>query len=173
MLSVWLTIGLYNRAILCPPFLSQTYPQFKTIELTKKYFRSFDYAVIFIFQNDGTKSWKINKDNLCHINFKKKVGKQLKGTEAGQSREVAMITRKYQGFLKKEKYETFGMTCGHCDLCGHKCENRDRPPCKHKGMPSLEACFIDVYQLLNDLDVNYDYPVMNTLTAVSSILVKK
>jgi predicted metal-binding protein len=173
MLSVRLTIGIYNRAILCPPFLFQTYPQFKTYKSTEKYFGSFDYMVVFIFQNDGTKSWRINKDSLCHIDFKKKVGKQLKGTEAGQSREVAMITRKYQNTLKKKGYKTFGLTCGHCDLCGHKCKNRDNPPCKHKGMPSLEATGIDVYQLLKNLNVDYEYPVENTLTGVSSILVRE
>lgn len=163
--------GLYDRAILCPPYLFQTYPQFKTIKSTKKFFNSFDYMVIFVFQNDGTKSWKIDKRELSHIDFKKKIAKQLKGTEAGQSREIGRLTRKYSNIFKKAGYKTFGLLPGHCDLCAFKCPNRDHPPCKHKGMPSLEACYIDVYKLLRILNIHYEYPVNELLTGVSAILI--
>jgi len=105
-----------------------TYPQFETYKSTQEFFNSFDYIIILVFQNDGTKSWKINKSQLSHIEFKKKVGKQLKGTEAGQSREIAKITRQYSSAFKKKGYETFPLIPGHCDLCAHKCPNRDNPP---------------------------------------------
>jgi len=39
-------------------------------------------------------------------------------------------------------------------------------------MPSLESCFIDVYQLLKDLAIDYEYPVENVVTGVTGILVK-
>jgi len=165
--------GIYNRAILCPPYLFQTYPQFKTIKSTRKFMNSFDYMVVFVFQNDGTKSWKIDKRELSHIELKKKVAKQLKGTEAGQSREIGKLMRKYSNKFKKLGYKTFPLINGHCDLCAHKCPRRDNPPCPNHGMPSLESCYIDVYELLRILNINYEYPVNELLTGVAAILIKE
>ena len=42
--------GLWNRAILCPPLLYQTYPQYKTIKSSKKYFNSFDEIYVYVFK---------------------------------------------------------------------------------------------------------------------------
>ena len=162
-----------NRAILCPPYLFKTYPQFETYKSSKKFIRSFDYALLFIWKNDGTKSWKVNKDELRHIELKIKKGKQLKGTEAGQSREVTKLTKKYANTFRKNNFDSFGLIPGHCDLCGHKCPNRDNPPCRRKGMPSLEAIGIDVYRTLTSLNVKYEYPVENILTAVTMIVVRE
>ena len=173
MFSMWALLNEISRAILCPPYLFETYPQFETIKSTREFIESFDYMVLFIFQNDGSKSWKVNKRDLAHIELKKKVGKQLKGTEAGQSREIGALTNRYRNIIRKKGYDTFGLLPGHCDLCSFKCPNRDNPPCTHNGMPSLEAIGIDVYQLLKNLDVDYQYPVEGLLTGVSAVLVRK
>ncbi len=165
--------GLIARAILCPPYLFKTYPQFRTMKKTKKFLINFEKAIIFIWQNDGTKSWKVNRKKLAHINFKKKFGKELKGTEVSQSREIGKLTKAYQGIFKKNGFDSFGFLNGHCDLCGHHCPRRDHPPCTRNGLPSMEACFIDVYKLLENLNIYYEYPVEELLTAVTMILIKK
>ena len=72
--------------------------------------------ILFIFQNDGSKSWKVNKRDLAHIELKIKVGKQLKGTEVGQSREIGALTNKYRNIIRKKGYDVFGLIPGHCDL---------------------------------------------------------
>lgn len=164
--------GLYSRGILCPPLLWQTYKQFKTIKSSIEFVNSFKKAIIFIWKNDGTKSWKINKQELSHIQLKKKIGKQLKGTEAGQSRELGTLMRKYKKEVTKNGYECFTLLQGACNLCGKFCPNREKPPCKRKGMPSLEAIGIDVYKLLKTLNVSYEYPVENYLTCVTMLLMK-
>jgi len=165
--------GLYSRAILCPPHLFQTYTQFKTFKSTREFINSFDRALVFIWKNDGTKSWKLDKRELSHIEFKIKKGKQLKGTEAAQSREITLLMRKYRNIFKKNNYETFTLIPGHCDLCAFKCPNRDNPPCKMKGFPSLEAIGIDVYKLLEKMKVAYEYPCINYLTSVTMTLIRK
>jgi len=81
--------------------------------------------------------------------------------------------RNYSKTIKKERYKTFPLTAGHCDLCKFKCPHRDQPPCKRKGIPSMEAIGIDVYKLLNFLEVDYEYPVINELTNVTMILVRR
>lgn len=169
---MWFVLNKFNRAILCPPLLFQTYPQFSTFESTRQFIDSFDKAIVFIWKNDGTKSWKINKEELKHIEFKKKIGKQLKGTEAGQSRELCRLMKSYRSTFKKEGHKVFSLIPGHCDLCGFKCPNRSNPPCKRNGMPSLEAIGIDVYKLLDNLKVPYEYPVENILTNVTMLLIK-
>ena len=165
--------GIYNRAILCPPYLFETYPQFETIKKTKKFFNSFDRMLIFIFKNDGSKSWLLNKSELSHINLVPKKAKQLKGTEAGQSRAIGKLMRKWSNQFRKKGYKTFPFINGHCDLCAFKCPNRDHPPCRLHGMPSLESCFIDVYQLLKNLDIPFEYPVETFVTGVTGILVRR
>jgi len=165
--------GIYKRAILCPPYLWQTYSQFKTFKSTRKFIDSFDFVAIFIWKNDGTKSWKINKSELSHVTFKKKMGRSLKGTESGQAREITMLMKKYRREIKKNGYDNFCFIPGHCDLCGRKCPNRDNPPCKRKGMPSMESVGIDVYKLLEKIEVEYEYPVINYMTNVTMMLVKR
>lgn len=165
--------GLWKRGILCPPYLWQTYPQFKTQKSTREFLNSFKNAVIFIWKNDGTKSWKFNKGELSHIKFGIKKGKQLKGTEAGQSRELCKIMRKVKRLADKEGYDAFAFVPGHCDACAFKCPNRDNPPCKHEGLPSMESIGIDVYKLLEKLDIKYEYPVVNYLTNVTMLLMNK
>ncbi len=164
--------GLFRRAILCPPYLERTYPQFKSVESSKDFANNFKYALTFIYKNDGTKPWKINEEKLSHISFRKKYGKELKGTEVSQSRELAKLTKSHTLLLRKKGFKTFGLIAGHCDLCGFKCPQRDNPPCKKKGLPSLEAIGIDVYALLEKFNIKYEYPVENYLTTVTMILIR-
>lgn len=163
--------GLYKRAILCPPYLWQTYEQFRTYKSTKKFLRSFDTAVVFAWRNDGSRSWKLDKRELSHVELKPKKGRQLKGTEAGQSRELCKLMRTYRKEVRKHGYNAFAFIPGHCDSCGGKCPDRDNPPCKKGGMPSLEAAGIDVYKLLENIGVEYEHPVENYLTSVTMLLV--
>lgn len=165
--------GLYKRGILCPPHLWLTYPQFKTYESTRKFLEGYEKAVVFVWKNDGTKSWKVDKNELKHIEFKVKKGRQLKGTEAGQARELTKLMFDYRSALRKTGYKAFALIPGHCDLCAHKCPNRDNPPCRHGGAPSLESIGIDVYQMLKDLNIEYEYPVINYLTQVTMLLVEE
>jgi len=163
--------GLYKRGILCPPYVWKTYPQFETFKSTRKFINNYKSALIFIWKNDGSKSWKIIKSDLSHIQLKKKKGMQLKGTEAGQSREITRMMKKIQTTFKKKGYENaFSFIPGHCDLCAFKCPNRDNPPCKKNGLPSMESIGIDVYRLLEQLNIEYEYPVINELTNVTMLL---
>ena len=164
--------GLYKRAILCPPYLWLTYPWFATLAITRTFLDRFEVAVLLVWKNDGSKSWKIDKKELSHINLIPKKGKQLKGTEAGQSRSISQLMNGYRNIFKEKGYRAFALIPGHCDLCGHKCPNRDNPPCKHRGMPSLEAIGIDVYELLKKLGIEYEYPVQNYLTNVTMLLIR-
>jgi predicted metal-binding protein len=152
--------------------LFQTYPQFISFKKARKFIDRFDFAVIFIWKNDGTRSWKVNKKELAHIDFKIKKGKQLKGTEVSQSRELCKIMRRYRKVFQDKGYKVFGSIPGHCDFCGHKCPQRSNPPCKRRGMPSMEAMGIDVYKLLEDCHIEYQHPVENYLTNVTMLLLK-
>lgn len=164
--------GLWKRAILCPPYLWKTYPQFKSFKSTKNFIRTSSIIVVFIWKNDGTKSWKIDKRDLSHIEFKKKIGMQLKGTEIAQSKMITKLMKGYERKIKKEGYKVFSLIAGHCDLCG-KCPNRDNPPCKIKGMPSLEAIGIDVFKLLDKLKIKYQHPVNTELTQATMMMINK
>jgi len=163
--------GLYNRAILCPPLLTETYPQFKDISTIREWLTEYRYAIVLIFKNDGTKSWKLKKKDLAHINFKIKKGMQLKGTEVASSREIGLLMRKWRSQLKKQGAKAFGLLNGHCDNCGKKCPNRNNPPCKKGGMPSLEAIGIDCYELMESLGIEYQYPAIDYVTTVTAFLV--
>ena len=163
----------YHRAVLCPPYLWQTYPQFKTFKSTRNFLKSFDFVAVFVWKNDGTKSWKIDKTELSHIEFKKKIGKQLKGTEAAQSRIITTLMNNYRREVSKHGFNCFALIPGHCDLCGGRCPNRGNPPCRRKGMPSMEAIGIDVYKLLEKIKEPYEYPVMNYITSVTALLIRR
>lgn len=163
--------GLFSRAILCPPLLFLTYPQFKTLVLTKKWICEWDYAVILIFKNDGTKAWK-DRNELSHIDFKIKQGKQLKGTEAAGSRALCFSMFKWRHQLKRGGIEAFGLINGHCDFCAHKCPKRNNPPCRRHGMPALESIGIDCYDLMERLHIEYQYPVEQYLTTMLAFLVR-
>jgi len=64
------------------------------------------------------------------------------------------------------------LIAGHCDVCptGSRCPNRENPPCKNKGMTSLEATGLDVYGLLKFLKVEYQYPALSYLVQVTCLL---
>jgi len=165
--------GLWSRAILCPPYLFKTYSQFKTLKSTKEWICNYSYAVLFIFKNNGTKAWKINCSELSHVEFKKKRGMELKGTEAGQVREITKLMRRYRIKFRKRDVKVFGFLPGHCDFCeGKHCPNRDNPPCKRSGMPSLESIGINVFEVLENHNVKYEYPVDSYLTSITAFLVK-
>jgi len=165
--------GLFCRAILCPPHLWLTYPQFKSYKSTREFLLSFSVAKIFVWKNNGTRSWKIDKEELNHIDFRIKKGKELKGTEMAQAKELTKLMRQFRKLYKKNNYEVFGFIPGHCDFCAGKCPNRDNPPCLKRGMPSLESVGIDVYKLLKKLGVKFEYPVINYLTQVTMLLIRR
>lgn len=128
--------------------------------------------MLFVWQNDGTKPWK-DPEELTHITFEKKTGLKLKGTEAGQSKAIGNLMYQYQAKVRKAGFETFGFLNGHCDRCkGRKCPQRDNPPCKKHGMPSLEAIGIDVYKLMEAYGIEYEYPCVSYITAITMMLVK-
>ena len=167
--------GLWNRAILCPPLLYQTYPQFSTIESSKDFFSSFTDIYLYIFKNDGTKRWWMLKDQEAfkHLKLRKQKARQLKGCEASSARQLTKMMRKVRTVNTKRGFECFTFISGHCDFCARKCPNRENPPCKRGGLPSLEAAGINVYHLLTSVGVPYEYPVINYLTLVNMMAVKR
>lgn len=165
--------GLYNRAILCPPLLSQTYPQCADLESIRDWLADWRYAIVLVFKNDGTKAWEVNKSKLSRIDFKIKKGMELKGTEVASSKAICRLMRKWRTKLKKQGLEVFGLINGHCDQCrGRKCPNRGNPPCRKGGMPALEALGIDCYELLEELNIPYQYPCRDYVTTVTAFLIK-
>jgi len=160
---------------LCPPLLSQTYPQFENLESIRSWLSKWQYVVVLVFKNDGTKAWEVDKKKLSHINFKVKQGMELKGTEVASSKTLCGLMYKWQLGLKKDGIDVFGLLNGHCDnpACGgKKCPNRGNPPCRRRGMPAMEAVGIDCYELLEDLNIHYEYPAVNFVTTVTAFLVK-
>ena len=170
--------GLWGRAILCPPLLYKTYPQYRTIEKSREYFDKFDAAYIYIFKNDGSKRfwYKSEQEKYKHFRLiKVESGRQLKGIEIVGSRYITQTMFKVRKINRRQGYICQTFILGHCDKasCGHRCPNRGNPPCKHGGMPSLEATGINVYATLEKLGVEYQYPVMTYLTSVAMMIVRK
>lgn len=165
--------GLYNRAILCPPMLALTYPQFKTLNSSINHFNSFKKIYIYIFKNDGTKRWWMNseKSSYSHLRLRKQVGRQLKGVEASSARWLTKRMRKIKTVNERNGFIVETFIQGHCDFCSRKCPNRENPPCVRGGLPSLEACGISVYTLLKNIGIDYEYPVINYLTQVTMMAV--
>ena len=167
--------GLWGRAILCPPLLYQTYPQYTTIKSTKEYFKTFDKAYVYVFKNDGSLRWWYKNQNIKfeHIKLKSRRGRQLKGCEASSAKNLTKIMKKVKISNTRQGFNVESLIQGHCDLCEHKCPNRNNPPCYRGGLPSLEATGINVYKLLEKLKIEYEYPVVNYLTQVTMMLVRK
>lgn len=172
--------GLWGRAILCPNLLYQTYPQYSTIKKSKEFLYKFNKAYIYIWKNDGTKRWWSKKYDNKHkyVDLVRRKSRQLKGCEAGGAKEIQRFMYLARKKNRKLGYEVETFVTGHCDLCalitgkGLKCPNRGHPPCKRRGLVSMEATGINVYQLLNDLEVEYQYPVQDYITLVSMMVVK-
>ena len=166
--------GLWNRAILCPPLLYKTYPQYTTIDASRRYIDGFNAAYIYVFKNDGRKRWwfKKNQEKFDHIRLVKRRGRQLKGCEASSARELTKLMRKIRKVNEKRGYLIECYIQGHCDFCSRKCPNRENPPCVRGGLPSLEAIGINVHLLLENLHVGYDWPPIRYLTQVTMMLVK-
>ena len=168
--------GIYNRAILCPPLLYQTYPQYRTIDSSIEYFNSFDEIYVYVFQNDGSKRFWYKKEQEQYNHFRLRVvtsGRQLKGVESVSARYLTLLMHKIRKINRKQGFRVETYIQGHCDMCERKCPNRENPPCKFKGLPSLEATGINVYSLLENLGVEYQYPVMTSLTQVTLLAVKR
>jgi len=168
--------GIYNRAILCPPLLYETYPQYKTIDSCIEYFNSFDKVYVYVFQNDGTKKfwYKREQEQYAHFRLRKVTsGRQLKGIESVSARYLTLLMHKIKRINRKAGYKVETFIQGHCDFCARKCPNRENPPCKFQGLPSLEATGINVYSLLEKLGVEYEYPVMSYLTQVTLMAIKR
>lgn len=179
-ISIWprfkcMNCGLYGRAILCPPLLAETYRQFRTIQSSIDFYtEQVRFGAIFIFKNDGTIPWKRNPAELSHIEFKKRHGRQLKGVENGSAKAMNKYMREIEVAMRKRHgKKAMSLIAGHCDICpgSHRCPNRENPPCKHKGMPSMEATGLDVYAILNTLGIKYEYPCLLELTQVTSLLI--
>jgi len=166
--------GIWNRAILCPPLLYQTYPQYKTIDSCRKYVDSFDTAFIYVFKNDGRKRWwrKKDQEKYDHIKLIKRKGRQLKGCEASSSRELTKLMWRIRRANEKNNWIVDCYIQGACNLCKRKCDNRENPPCKRGGLPSLEAIGINVHLLLENLEVRYEWPPISYLTQVGMMLAK-
>jgi len=168
--------GLWNRAILCPPMLYKTYPMFGKIDFSKNYFNAFHDVHVYIFKNDGSRRfwYKSEHDKYSHLRLRKvKSGRQLKGIEIVSAKWLTRIMRKMRNINEKRGFDVFTMIQGHCDSCGHKCPNRNNPPCERSGLPSMEATGINVYQLLKQLGVEYEYPVETYLTQVTMMISAK
>lgn len=168
--------GLYNRAILCPPMLALTYPEYKTIDSSIEFFNSFDYIYVYVFQNDGTKRFYYQREQSTygHIRLRKvESGRQLKGIESVSARWLTKLMYRIKRLNIKAGYDVQTYVQGHCDLCANKCPNRNNPPCKRGGLPSLESTGINVYSLLEQLGVEYQYPVMSYLTQVTLMAIKE
>jgi predicted metal-binding protein len=160
-----------------------TYPQYKTIDSSKEFLNSFDKIYIYVFQNDGSKRfwYKKEQEKYNHFRLRKVVsGRQLKGIEAVGSKYLTKIMFDARRANRKAGYRAETYICGHCDLCsvlgrsrGNKCPNRNNPPCRFGGMPSLEAVGINVYSLLDQLGVDYQYPVQQFLTSVTMMAIGK
>jgi predicted metal-binding protein len=165
--------GLYNRAILCPPLLKQTYPQFATLNSSIEYFREFSFVFIYVFKNDGTKAWWLpsEHDNYKHLNLIQRKGRSLKGAESSSARWLTRMMRKIKAQNEKNGFLVDCFIQGHCDFCAKKCPNRNNPPCVRGGLASMEATGINVYRLLSELDIKYEYPVINYLTQVTMMVV--
>ena len=164
--------GLWNRAILCPPLLYKTYPQYRTLESSRRYFSEFKRIYLYVFKNDGSKAWWFHGDKrFFHLTPKKGKGRQLKGCETSSARELTVIMRKIRRANEKLGHLVECFIQGHCDLCGRKCPNRENPPCERGGLASLESTGINVYKLLDQLGVEYEYPVINYLTQVTMMAV--
>lgn len=167
--------GLWNRAILCPPFLYQTYPQYKTIDSSRNYVDSFTTAYVYVFKNDGRKRWWFRKEQekFSHLRLVKRRGRQLKGCEASSARQITLLMKKIKRVNEKGGYLADCFIQGACNLCKRKCDNRENPPCRRGGLPSLEAIGINVHLLLENLEVRYEWPPVRYLTQVGMMLVKK
>jgi len=169
--------GLYGRAILCPPMLAMTYPQFITIESSREFYqKKVECGAVLVFKNDGTIPWKINEEELAHITFKERYGRQLKGVENGSAKAINKYMRRIQTCLRRQyNIKAMSLIAGHCDVCpgSHRCPNRSNPPCKHNGLTSLEATGLDVYKILRKLKIEYEYPALTYLTQVTLLIVRK
>jgi len=84
-----------------------------------------------------------------------------------------MIMHKIRKVNRKLGYDVEAFIQGHCDFCARKCPNRGNPPCKIGGLASLEATGINVYSLLSQLKISYEYPVMSYLTQVTLMVVRR
>ena len=134
--------GLWGRAILCPPLLYKTYPQYKTIESSIKYFSKFDDIFLYIFKNNGSKRFWYKKEQEKYKHFRLRVvnsPRELKGMEIVGSRYLTQVMAKVRKANRKEGYICQTYIPGHCDLCEYRCPQRGNPPCKKGGLPSLES----------------------------------
>lgn len=172
--------GLWNRAVLCFPRLKKTYPEFSTFKSTREWLDSSIKAFIFIWKNNGQKPWKIDWNEISHIDFKKVGGRKLKGVEVASSKAInkfmSSLRDDYNNSLYDKKTQAISLIAGHCDNCGRYCPLRDIPNsrCKKGGMPSLEAIGIDVYKLLDIVGVDWEYPVQENdeLTQVTMLIIR-
>lgn len=169
--------GLFNRAALCPPRLGISYPHFRTLDSAKKWISTASVYVI-VWQNDGTKPWKVDWDDVSHIEFKKIGGRRLKGVEHASAKAIANFMKSLEKDISSrlpQGFKVYGLIPGHCDICARYCPLRSLPKaiCKKGGMPSLEAIGIDVYKLLNNLGIDWRYPVSDNdhLTQVTALVI--
>ncbi len=108
--------GLFNRAILCPPLLYQTYPQYRTINSSISFFKEFESIYVYVFRNDGTKRfwYKKEQSNYGHLRLRKaESGRQLKGIESVSARYLTLLMHKIRNINRKVGYRCEAYIQGH------------------------------------------------------------
>lgn len=108
--------GLWNRAILCPPMLYKTYPQYKTINSSKKYFNQFNDAFVYVWKSNGSdRFWfKSEYDQYSHLRLRKvKSGRELKGYDIVSARWLTRMMAKIRRINEKRGFLVEVFTCGH------------------------------------------------------------
>lgn len=170
--------GLFNRGTLCPPRLSNSFPQFETIKLAKKWITESKVVLIFIWRNDGTRPWKIDWDEVAHIEFLKVEGRRLKGVEHASAKALTKVMKDLENEVNDalpKGSRAHAFIPGHCDICGRYCPLRDYPKakCNKGGMPSMESIGIDVYKLLDEFHIDWKYPVGQFLTQVTMLVIRR
>lgn len=171
--------GLFNRGTLCPPRIGNTYPFLRTIKEAKEWLGGAQVVYIFVWQNDGTRPWKVDWNEILHIEFLKITGRRFKGVEHASAKALTKIMKKLEDDMNdvlavnKTYSEAMALIPGHCDLCGRYCPLREYPDskCKKGGMPSMEAIGIDVYKLLTMKSIDWCYPVGEFLTQVTMLVI--
>lgn len=171
--------GLFNRGTLCPPRLGNSYPHLATIRGARKWLRKAEYVYVFVWQNDGTKPWVIDWEDVAHLYFREISGRRLKGVEHASAKAITKFMKKLEDHANGNlsQHNAFAFIPGHCDLCARYCPIREVPKarCRKGGMPSMESIGVDVYNLLDYLGVDWRYPVMegDHLTQVTMLVMRE
>jgi predicted metal-binding protein len=153
--------GKWKRSRDCPPYTP-------SVERCKEIVQSYDYGFVYVWKNDGRRAWRegIDKKKLV-----KKHDRGLKGCAIGMAIAIRDNMKEIREKCKKDGIKCRVFASGPCTKCrpcnvGGKC-------LRGYGIPAMEAWGIDVFGLLDELRVEYEYPVHNYLTLVSLLLTRR